>query len=162
MSTPPAPVRSESSTHRDAHPEPRAIARSAPDTLRVDVDVRAHALVLDEPVGTPGIEGVPDGTDLGPTPVELLAASLAGCVAMTVRMYAERKKLNINDLRVEARAIRNQPGPGPLDAMEVGVAFAGDLSPDQVDRLHEIATRCPVSRTLAKGIEIRHVRLGHA
>ncbi|MDX9910662.1 MAG: OsmC family protein [Phycisphaerales bacterium] len=162
MSTPPTTTAQSSDSREEAHHEPRAIARNAPGTLRSDVSVRTHTIVLDEPVGTPAVPGVPSGTDLGPTPVELLAASLAGCVAMTVRMYADRKQWKVNALRVETRAIRNQPGPGPLDAMEVGVALSGDLSPDQVDRLHDIATKCPVSRTLAKGIEIRHARLDPA
>ena len=61
---------------------------------RHGVRIRTHDLVLDEPADV-------GGTDDGPSPLEMLAASLAGCVAVTMEMYAERKGWDIGGVEIE-------------------------------------------------------------
>jgi len=105
-----------------------------------EIDVEGgHELILDEP---------PDagGTDTGPRPTQLLGASLAGCIAITVEMYANRKGWDAG--RVEVTVDMEYEGHVP-NAFNVSVALPGDLDDEQRRRLLAIATRCPVHKVLA-------------
>ncbi len=114
-----------------------------------------HEWAADEP------ESV-GGHDQGPNPYELLSASLAACATITMRMYADRKGWPLEGVSVDVRHGRihaedceecETPG-GIIDRFEKTVRITGDLDSDQVDRLMEIADRCPVHRTLTKEIQI--------
>src|ERR671924_2207144 len=72
----------------------RAIARRENGTLKHDVEIRRHLVVADEPTES-------GGADEGPSPQELLAASLASCSAITMEMYARRKGWDIGDVQVD-------------------------------------------------------------
>lgn len=103
------------------------------------VDIRDHQLTVDEP---------PDagGKDRGPTPQELLAASLASCTAITLEMYAERKGWDLGALEVEceyAPAERGAP-----TAFHLVLRLPKPCSEEQIQRLRVIAAKCPVHRTL--------------
>jgi putative redox protein len=105
-----------------------------------EVDVEGgHELIVDEP---------PDagGTDTGPRPTQLLGASLAGCIAITVEMYANRKDWDVG--RVEVTVDMEYEGHVP-HTFNVSVALPGDLDDEQRRRLLAIATRCPVHKVLA-------------
>jgi putative redox protein len=105
-----------------------------------EIDVEGgHELILDEP---------PDagGTDTGPRPTQLLGASLAGCIAITVEMYANRKGWDVG--RVEVTVDMEYEGHVP-NTFNVSVALPGDLDDEQRRRLLAIATRCPVHKVLA-------------
>jgi putative redox protein len=103
----------------------------------VDVEGR-HTLVVDEPA-TVG------GTDTGPRPTQLLAASLAGCTAITVEMYAERKGWDVGAVEVEVEVAYEGPVPS---AFAVAVKLPLELSDEQRGRLLAIAARCPVHKVL--------------
>jgi putative redox protein len=114
-------------------------ARTSGDSYRHRIDIRQHQLTADEPTDN-------GGEDQGPTPQELLAASLAGCVAITMEMYAQRKGWTIGEVAVECRyeqAERGQP-----TAVMLILRLPDGLSPEQVERLSTIAAKCPVHRTL--------------
>ena len=98
-----------------------------------------HDLRVDEPPEA-------GGTDTGPRPTELLGASLAGCIAITVEMYADRKGWDVGGLEVEVEM--DYEGPVPT-SFEVGVKLPGDLDAEQRRRLLVIATKCPVHKVLA-------------
>jgi putative redox protein len=103
------------------------------------VDVRQHQLVADEPIDQ-------GGSDEGPSPQELLAASLASCTAITIEMYAKRKGWDIGPLEVECEytpAERGCPTKFRLD-----FRFPNGCTEEQVERLRVIAAKCPVHRTL--------------
>jgi putative redox protein len=105
-----------------------------------EIDVEGgHELILDEP---------PDagGTDTGPRPTQLLGASLAGCIAITVEMYANRKGWDVG--RVEVTVDMEYEGHVP-NTFNVSVALPGDLDDEQRRRLLAIAIRCPVHKVLA-------------
>jgi putative redox protein len=105
-----------------------------------EVDVEGgHELIVDEP---------PDagGTDTGPRPTQLLGASLAGCIAITVEMYANRKGWQVG--KVEVTVDMEYEGHVP-NTFNVSVALPGDLDDEQRRRLLAIATRCPVHKVLA-------------
>jgi putative redox protein len=123
-----------------------ASARSSGDALRHEVvaDGR-HSVVVDEPERL-------GGTDTAPTPYELLAASLAGCIAITIRLYARRKAWDLGDFGVEVCLDReDQP-----TSCAVTLTLPDDLDDEQRERLHRVAKACPVSRTLAEGIAFEH------
>jgi putative redox protein len=109
------------------------------EKLRHDVRVRSHTITSDEPKEH-------GGEDAGPSPQELLAASLASCVAITMEMYARRKHWDVAGLRVDVEyspADRGHP-----TRFDVVMKVPAHLSEEQVEKLAVIAAKCPVHRTL--------------
>ena len=105
-----------------------------------DVTVRGHTVVADEPESS-------GGNDAGSSPTEYLAIALASCTAITVEMYADRKGWDLGDLEVVAEF---KPAPrGECDHFDVTLKLPGGLSEEQTQRIHKIAGKCPVHRTLA-------------
>jgi putative redox protein len=119
----------------------KAIAhRSDTKGLAHDVELREHHLVVDEPQEQ-------GGEDKGPTPQELLAASLAACTAITLEMYARRKDWDLGDVEVQCdyeQAGRDQP-----TLFKLALRLPSGLTPEQVERLESIAIKCPVHRSLS-------------
>jgi putative redox protein len=116
----------------------RAVARHRHGYVH-HVRARDHDLMVDE---MPEI----GGADEGPSPQELLAASLASCTAVTMKMYAERKGWNLDGLEVHceyAPAERGSP-----TRFDVVLRLPAHLTPEQVERMRVIAAKCPVHRTL--------------
>jgi putative redox protein len=108
--------------------------------LAHEVDLEGgHVLVVDEP---------PDrgGTDTGPRPTQLLAASLAGCTAITVEMYAARKGWELGKVEVDVDVSYDHHVP---DHFQVALHLPAELDAEQRARLLAIAEKCPVHRVLA-------------
>jgi putative redox protein len=106
------------------------------------ITIRDHTLTADEPTEA-------GGTDTGPTPQELLAASLASCVAVTVEMYAGRKGWDVGSLEVEVGYEKDQKGRPTR--FEVLLKLPATLPREQVDRIADVAKKCPVHRALIGG-----------
>jgi putative redox protein len=104
----------------------------------------SHELVADEPLEL-------GGTNKGFAPTGLLMASLASCVAITLRMYADRKGWDIDKIEVEVNVGNENNQPLFLEE----IICTGQLTREQKDRLEDIAQKCPVSKMLAAGNEIR-------
>ncbi len=102
-----------------------------------------HEFLADEPVAI-------GGEDAGPGPDELLEASLASCTAITLRMYAERKKWPVAEIEVTVDLARIENKTVFTKAIRIN----GEIDETQKQRLKEIAEHCPVSRTLTGEIEI--------
>jgi uncharacterized OsmC-like protein len=119
------------------------------------ISVGPHVLQADEP-------GDYGGNDAGPNPYELLLAALGACTSMTVRMYAERKQwplegvqVSLSHARVHAEDCAEcETKLGMVDRIEVAISFTGSLSDEQERRLLEIASKCPVHRTLVSQAQI--------
>jgi putative redox protein len=104
-----------------------------------EVKVREHSVTADEPEDL-------GGGDAGPSPQELLAASLASCTAITMEMYAERKGWDVSGLEVDCDYIPADRGcPTRFNLV---MRMPDHLSEEQVQRLSVIAAKCPVHRTL--------------
>jgi putative redox protein len=103
------------------------------------VEIGHHEVTADEPEQS-------GGNDEGPSPQELLAASLASCTAVTIEMYAKRKGWDIGDLAVDVNYEPAQRGSPTRFSMEV--RMPKELPEDQRERLMQIAAKCPVHRTL--------------
>ena len=112
---------------------------------RHDVEVEGHSVIVDEPEDA-------GGTDEGPSPTRLLAASLAACTAITMEMYADRKGWDLGQLAVEVDM--EQVEPSLPRSFTVTLRLPRDLSEDQVDRLKVIAGKCPVHRALSNETEV--------
>ena len=117
----------------------RASSRRADGKLQNAVEVRNHTLTADEPKDQ-------GGEDAGPSPQELLAASLASCTAITMEMYAQRKGWDIGDVKVDVDYEPAQRG-SPTRFRTV-VNFPKELPEDQRERLMQIGAKCPVHRVL--------------
>ena len=109
----------------------------------VTIDAAGHALRSDEPAAR-------GGGGVGPSPYDLLLASLAACTAITLRMYADRKEWPLTSLRVDTRRVLR----ADKEAFERVLTFEGDLTDQQRARFLEIAEKTPVTLTLKRGVEI--------
>jgi len=103
------------------------------------ISIRDHQLVSDEPRSA-------GGDDEGPSPEELLAASLASCTAITMEMYAQRKGWELGPVEVD---VQYSPAErGCPTKFELALHLPAQLADDQVDQLRVIAAKCPIHRTL--------------
>ena len=115
-----------------------------------DILAGRHRLRADEP------ESVAGGTDTGPSPYDLLLAAVGACTAMTVRLYADQKKLPLERVTVDLRhdklhaadCAECETKDGRIDRIERVVTLEGPLDDAQRAKLLEIANKCPVHRTL--------------
>ena len=105
-----------------------------------ELEIREHRLIADEPEKN-------GGTDKGPTPTELLAASLASCTAVTIEMYADRKEWELG--QVEVAVDYEEPSTDTPASFEVRIKVPADLSDEERERILVIAGKCPVHKTLA-------------
>lgn len=120
-----------------------------------DILAGRHRLRADEPESAGGM-------DSGPSPYELLAAGLGACTAMTIRMYADHKKLPLERITVDlahekihaADCAECETREGRIDRIERVITLEGDLDTEQRARLLEIANKCPVHRTLHSEVYI--------
>lgn len=135
---------------------PEGVTRvSEADPVGFLQDVQAgphHHALADEPLGY-------GGTNKGMTPYQFLAAGLGACTAMTMRMYARKKKLPLTHVSVDVLhdRVHAQDADGrntPLDTFTRRITIEGDLAEDQVQSLLEIADKCPVHRTLERGARV--------
>ncbi len=117
-----------------------------------------HRFLADEPVKMGGL-------DSGPGPYDLLLAGLGACTSMTIRLYAELKKLPLARVAVRlthdkiyAKDCENcETVEGMVDRIDRTITLEGPLDAAQRARLMEIADKCPVHRTLKSEIDIRTV-----
>lgn len=124
--------------------------------LLQNISIGPHQLRSDEPANA-------GGTDAGPDPYELLLAALGACTGITIRMYAQRKKWPLEEVKVQlthskihAEDCANcETQPRMIDHIDRKISFTGALSPDQLQRLRDIADKCPVHRTLTSRIQIQ-------
>jgi uncharacterized OsmC-like protein len=121
--------------------------------FRTQITAGQHQLIADEPKEA-------GGTDEGPSPYELLLASLGACTAMTLKMYVERKKLPITDVEVlltfdrihiddcESCVKEERLNDQEVQHISRLIYVTGDVTEEQRERLLYIAGRCPVHVTL--------------
>jgi putative redox protein len=136
-------------------PEPRAgvvvVAETAQGTFLNHVVTGEHHFLADEPISAGGLGA-------GPSPYDLLAAALGTCTAMTVRLFADRRRIPLDRVTVEVHHDREHAtdcaacvdGHAPMiDRFDCHIRLDGELSTTDRARLLAFANRCPVHRTLA-------------
>ncbi|MCH7975784.1 MAG: OsmC family protein [Bacteroidetes bacterium] len=126
------------------------------DGTLVTIRARHFAWSGDEPLEA-------GGTDTGPTPYEMLLGSLAACITTTLRLYANHKGIDLAGVDVTLQYDRvhaddcvdcDERRDGWIDRIQTEVTIRGTFNDAQRTRLAQVAARCPVHKTLAKGIEI--------
>lgn len=124
---------------------------TGPGRWQQNIAIGAHTLQTDEALSH-------GGADLGPSAEELLLAALGSCTSTTAQMYAQRKGWHLESVQVDlsfsSKAESESADHNPLRAITLTIAFAGELSPEQCQRLFEIAGRCPIHRLLSAPIPI--------
>jgi len=129
------------------------IADAQGSPLAVAIEVSGHHIFGDEPTAK-------GGANLGPSPYDLLTASLGACTAITVRWYAQQKAWPLEHVNVEVEhgKIRLAGAADVVDQFVKTVTLIGpDLTPEQHAKLLDVAAKCPVHKTLAAGSRIETV-----
>ena len=132
------------------------VSETGDGKFQQSVAIGPHHLIADEPIPA-------GGRDSGPSPYEFLLAALGACTAMTLRLYADHKKLPLERVSVSLThekihavdCAECETKEGKLDRIERSIALEGPLDAAQRARLLEIADKCPVHRTLKSEIDIR-------
>src|SRR5580700_132042 len=127
-----------------------------PSVLHQAISVGPHHLLADEP-RTSG------GSDAGPDPYELLLSALGSCTNITLRMYADRKKWPLREIRIALTHSKNyandcvncEQAAAKLDRIERRITLIGELSAEQRQKLLVIANLCPVHKSLTSKIDIQ-------
>ena len=113
------------------------------------ISIGNFSFMLDEPKEA-------GGDNIGPNPYETLLAALGACTSMTILMYSRVKGWNIENIEIELShekihaedCTSCETKSGYLDKITRNIRIKGNLSEDQLQRLFEIARKCPVHKTL--------------
>jgi putative redox protein len=117
--------------------------------FQVEVRAQGTSFLSDEPVASGGMAS-------GPGPFDLLGAALGACTVMTVKLYAQRK--SIAATHVQVLVTHHREPESRRDVFERSIFIDGALTGDEIKQLLVAADRCPVSRTLCAGSDIRTTR----
>src|SRR4051812_17860661 len=137
-------------------PAPDVVVRGNATGFVQEIASGSHHFRADEPASV-------GGTDSAPTPYDYVLAGLGACTSMTVGLYARRKKWPLDDVVVGLRHSRIhahdwadcETKEGMLDRIELDVDLKGALTDEQRAKLMEIASKCPVHRTLRSEMDIK-------
>jgi uncharacterized OsmC-like protein/alpha/beta superfamily hydrolase len=118
------------------------------------VRTAGHHLLADEPIDV--------GDDAGPNPYEYLLGALGSCTSMTLRMYATRKQIPVERIRVRLSHHRRHcddcaesgSPSAKVEVIERQIELTGELTEDEIAKLAEIADRCPVHRTITSDLRV--------
>lgn len=139
----------------DAANDKTVLVKVGPEALLADVQAGRHTWILDEP------EGV-GGQDRGPTPYDMLLSALGACTAITLRLYATRKKWPLEGIEVRLRHQRVheqdceqcEEAGHMLEEVRKELHLLGPLTEEQRQRLEAVSEKCPVQKTLMSGLRI--------
>ena len=123
------------------------------DNFTTSIQTKNHSLIADEPISF-------GGDDFGPSPYQYLNAGLIACTAMTLKLYAQRKKWDLQEVFVYVTHSRKHSNdidievekPTYLDHISKKLKFVGNLDEKQQERLKQIASKCPVHKTIASEV----------
>ncbi len=124
------------------------------DDFTTEIKTGRHYLKADEPLDF-------GGKDLGPAPYDFVSSGLAACTAMTIQMYAKRKKWDLDAVEVhvqhqkeELQGTEKSDRKNKIDVFTRALKFNGNLDESQRDKLKDIANKCPVHKTLTSDVKV--------
>ncbi|MGJ8745345.1 bifunctional alpha/beta hydrolase/OsmC family protein [Polaribacter sp.] len=125
------------------------------DNFTTSIQTKKHSFIADEPTSV-------GGDDFGPSPYDFLSTGLAACTVMTLKLYAERKKWDLQEVFVYITYSKKHSDdldiaiekPTRFDHLQKKLKFIGNLDEKQTQRLKEIAAKCPVHKTLQSEVII--------
>lgn len=123
-------------------------ANTKVENYKTEISVSNHHFLADEPHDT-------GGQNLGPTPVQLLADSLASCSSITMKMYADRKGWQVDD--IEVKISYESDAQHQVSQFNKSVKITGNLDTEQKARIFKIAEHCPVHKILEKSMTIESI-----
>jgi putative redox protein len=131
------------------------VSESGKGRYAQEIIIGTHVLTADEPAQS-------GGNDLGPSPYDFLLSALGACTSMTLRMYAELKKIPLQKVivkfqheKIYAKDCADCDNSNSrMDHINRQIELQGDLTEEQREKLLEIANKCPVHRTLTSKISI--------
>jgi uncharacterized OsmC-like protein len=148
---------SSASTTGESNAKPaEVVVRGNAREFLQEITVGKHQLRADEPLSI-------GGSDAAPDPYDYLLAGLGACTSMTVGLYARQRKWPLENIIVSLRHSHIHAKDcedcltkdGMLDRIDVELELTGSLTPEQHAKLMEVASKCPVHRTLTSEINIR-------
>jgi len=119
---------------------------------RTKVYAGGHFIYSDEPADL-------GGTDEGMTPAALLLASLGSCTAITIRMYADRKEMALEAIKIHLSIDNKEEELNKDTNISRQIEFIGDLTDKERDKLLQIADKCPIHKILSNPISITSVMI---
>lgn len=131
------------------------VRNEADNGLLAEIMAKKHYLVADEPIDI-------GGTDLGGTPYDLLVASLGACTAITLRMYARHKGMDLQEVKVHMTREKRHASDADnaesestkMEFIDLELELTGDLTEEERQSILRIAHKCPVHKTLVNGLSI--------
>ena len=143
----------ERKTHAPLSTHKQVVARLGNEGYTTEIKAGSHGIIADESEEL-------GGQDFGPSPYELLNSALGACTVMTMQMYARRKKWDLQEAKVHLSYDRSykedceacSTEERMLHNVDKVIELKGDLDQTQRERLLEIASKCPVHRTMKKGV----------
>ncbi|PKG51381.1 bifunctional alpha/beta hydrolase/OsmC family protein [Olleya sp. 1-3] len=125
------------------------------DGFTTQMTVGSHTMMADEPTSF-------GGNDFGPSPYEFVSAGLSACTAMTVQMYVKRKGWNLQNIEVHTshtkvakQVVENgEQKEIKVDTFNREIKLKGNLDDKQIQRILQIADKCPVHKTLHSDIDV--------
>lgn len=120
------------------------------DHYLVHIQAGKHSIIADEPEES-------GGADQGPDPYQLLASALGACTCATVRMYADKKGISLDGLKVDITLTRD--ADKNTTSIRRDITLMGSLGSEDRDKLLAIANKCPLHKILTNPINIETVLL---
>ena len=118
----------------------------------MEIKTTSHTVMVDEP------ESI-GGSNQYPNPAQYLLSALASCTAITIKMYADNKKLNVGEINVDVKMEEVISSGKTIKKIVKAVQFENPLEDDQIERLLTIGSKCPISKLLEQPIEMEFQKL---
>jgi len=134
-------------------------------TIKVSAD-KTNAFVAQVEIGNKQLiideSGLVEDKDTGPNPYDYILSALGSCTVITLQMYAQRKNWPLERAEVQLEEIKAETDNKEQTndrrfKIRKKLKLIGDLNPEQIKRLEEISSRCPVQRSLEAGMVIQTI-----
>ena len=125
--------------------------------FKIESDIHGHKVIIDQPANA-------GGAGAGPTPLEYLMVSLAGCIGTIARIVAMQKRIALRGMKITAEGDINTDGllgkptddPVGFKEFRILAEIDADMTAEEKDAfIHEVDERCPVSFNLLNGAPLK-------